>query len=77
MASLTPGLVQLEGHLGWDVQNDLTLTPGGWCWLWVGPLWFSSMWPFILQEDRLPSIWSGLRVDYKKGQVEIVRSLQA
>ena len=73
MAALTPGLVRLEGHLGWDVQDDLTLTPGGWCWLWVEPLWFSSLWSFILQGDGLASLWRGLRVDCKKGQVEIVR----
>lgn len=40
MAALTPGLVRLEGHLGWDVQDDLTLTPGGWCWLWLDPFGF-------------------------------------
>lgn len=67
VAARTPGLVRLEGHLGWDVRDDLTLIPGGWCWLWIWahfgflPCGLSS-----LHGDGLASLWSGLRVDCKK-----------
>lgn len=77
LPALTPGLVQLEGQLGWGVQDDFTHTPGSSCWQWAEPLWFSSMWPFTLPEAGLAFLCGGLRVDSKKGKVEATRPPQA
>lgn len=57
LPELTPGLIQLEGQLGWSVEDDLVHTPE--------PLRF-SLWPFTPQRDRLASIGGGLKVGFQE-----------
>lgn len=64
MAARTPGLVRLEGHLGWDVQDDLTLIPGGWCWLWLDPLVFFHV------AFHPPWGWTGFLMEWSQGGLQ-------